>query len=69
MNGAAPKNRTAGMKKLFWLCLAAAAAVAFYMTVNVRFDNPKLASYALHLRSVKVIVMLLAAAYIFCICC
>ena len=64
MNGAAPKNRTAGMKKLFWLCLAAAAAVALYMTVNVRFDNPKLASYALHLRSVKVIVMLLAAAAI-----
>lgn len=35
--------------------------ILFYMTVNVRFDNPKLFRYAMELRSTKVIVMLLVA--------
>lgn len=39
-------------------------AIILYMTVGVKFGNPKLVAYAMKLRSTKVIVMLLVA---FCI--
>lgn len=54
------KNR----EKFVLLILLALIAVALYMTVNVRFDNPRLFAYAMHLRFTKVVVMLLVA---FCI--
>ena len=50
--------------KFVLLILLSLIAVALYMTVNVRFDNPRLLAYAMHLRFTKVVVMLLVA---FCI--
>ena len=43
------------------LTILALLAVALYMTVNVRFDHPKLFTYAMRLRSTKVVVMILVA--------
>ncbi len=43
------------------LTILALLAVALYMTVNVRFDHPKLFAYAMRLRSAKVVVMILVA--------
>lgn len=50
--------------KFVLLILLFLIAVALYMTVNVRFNNPRLLAYAMHLRFTKVVVMLLVA---FCI--
>lgn len=50
--------------KFVLLTLLFLIAVALYMTVNVRFNNPRLLAYAMHLRFTKVVVMLLVA---FCI--
>lgn len=52
------------MRKLVTLgCLTILASI-LYITINLRFDNPKLLHYALQLRIPKMIVMLLVA---FCI--
>lgn len=51
-------------RKLIIIGLVAVAAVVLYMTVGVRFGNPKLFKYAMRIRSTKVIVMLIVA---FCI--
>ena len=36
-------------------------SIGLYMTVNVRFDHPRLLAYAMRLRSTKVVVMVLVA--------
>ncbi|KSV59847.1 iron chelate uptake ABC transporter family permease subunit [Acetivibrio ethanolgignens] len=48
-------------KKFILLFVLTLLAVILYMTVNVRFDKPKLFAYAMELRSVKITVMLLVA--------
>lgn len=57
-------KRKSNVRKLIALAVLALLAIALYMTLNVRFDNPKLFDYAMHLRIPKVITMLLVA---FCI--
>ncbi len=48
--------------KKFWaLILLAFIFIALYMTINVRFDHPKLFAYAMKQRSIKVIVMIVVA--------
>ncbi len=48
-------------KKFLVLILLSLAFIALYMTVNVRFDHPKLFAYAMKQRSRKVIVMIIVA--------
>lgn len=50
--------------RLIALAILAALAVILYLTVNVRFNNPRLLQYALSLRVPKVLAMLIVA---FCI--
>jgi iron complex transport system permease protein len=50
--------------KLLAIAVLAVGAIILYMTINVRFDNPKLLRYSMSIRAPKVIVMLLVA---FCI--
>ena len=52
------------LRKLIGLTALAVAAAILYMTVNVRFDDPRLLSYALRLRAPKLISILLVG---FCI--
>ncbi len=51
------KTRT----KFIILILLTLVAIALYMTVGVKFSNPKLFAYAMKLRSTKVVVMLVVA--------
>ncbi len=53
-------KRRNGLKFLI-LGLCCVVAIALYMTVNVRFDNPRLLEYAMTLRATKVAAMLLVA--------
>lgn len=62
--GALAPGRKSNARKLVFLVILALLAVALYMTVNVKFDNPRLAQYALRIRAPKAVVMLLVA---FCI--
>lgn len=48
-------------KRFLVLILLSLAFIALYMTVNVRFDHPKLFAYAMEQRSRKVIVMIIVA--------
>lgn len=57
-------KQRSNVRKLVILAVLAALAVVLYMTVNVRFDNPKLMQYALRIRTPKVIVMLLVSVCI-----
>ena len=61
MNRVVDRKSGGHWKKILFLCLFAVLSIVLYMTVNVRFDNPKLFEYAMRLRSAKVIVMLLVA--------
>lgn len=51
------KNRTKFIFLIFFVILA----VFLYMTINVKFGNPKLMRYSIELRSVNVVVILLVA--------
>lgn len=54
------KNRN----KFILLIAVTLLAILLYMTIGVRFDNPKLFQYAMRIRGTKLVAMLLAA---FCI--
>ena len=54
-------QRKSHKAKFAFLILLALLAILLYMTVDVRFDNPKLFQYAMRLRSTKVIVMLIVS--------
>lgn len=54
------KDRT-NQKKLVFLATLALLAIALYMTVNVKFHNPKLLRYSMEIRSIKVVAMLIVA--------
>lgn len=54
-------SRSNNYKKMLILVLLAIVFIALYMTINVRFDHPKLFSYAMEQRSKKVIVILIVA--------
>lgn len=58
------RKKTKNTRKLMVLTLLAFLAVVIYMTLKLRFDNPKLLEYAIRIRTPKVIAMLLVA---FCI--
>lgn len=60
----APAKRGSNRYKFVILLILVALAMVLYMTVNVRFDHPRLLRYAMHLRATKIVVMLLVA---FCI--
>lgn len=49
---------------LIILGLLAIIAVVLYMTVNVRFDNPKLFRFSMNIRAPKVVAMLIVAVCI-----
>lgn len=51
----------ANVRKLAILGVLVIIAVVLYMTVNVRFDNPKLLQYSMKIRTPKVIAMLVVA--------
>lgn len=53
--------RPSGRKRFMILILLALIFIALYMTINVRFDHPKLLVYAMEQRSTKVIVILIVA--------
>jgi len=59
-----PAKRKRNTYKFVILIAIAILSVVLYMTVGVRFDNPRLLQYAMRLRIPKVIVMLIVA---FCI--
>lgn len=48
-------------RKLLILGSFVLIAIALYMTINVRFDNPRLMEYALRTRGIKIIVMILVS--------
>ena len=48
-------------RKFAILAFLTVLVTALYMTVDVRFDHPKLLAYTMELRSTKVVVMLLVA--------
>jgi iron complex transport system permease protein len=50
--------------RLVIVTAVAVLAIILYMTVNVRFDNPRLFQYSMRIRSTKVVVMMIVA---FCI--
>lgn len=54
----------ANIRKLVILGGIVLLAVILYMTVNVRFDNPKLLQYSMKTRAPKVVAMLLVAVCI-----
>lgn len=53
--------RPSSRKRFMILILLALIFIALYMTINVRFDHPKLLVYAMEQRSTKVIVILIVA--------
>lgn len=53
-------RRSSG-RKFVALTILVLLSIALYMTVNVRFDHPKLLAYAMGLRSTKIVVMVLVA--------
>lgn len=55
------KVHQANRNKLLILMILVLLSIALYMIMNVNFNNPKLVSYAMKLRSTKVIAMLLTA--------
>ena len=48
-------------KKLLCLLILAFLAAAGYMTIGVKFANSKLASYAMRIRTPKLLAMLVTA--------
>lgn len=61
MNMGQVSVRKGAGRKFAALTVLALLSIALYMTVNVRFDHPKLFAYAMGLRSTKVVVMVLVA--------
>ncbi|MDO5545081.1 MAG: iron chelate uptake ABC transporter family permease subunit [Eubacteriales bacterium] len=53
--------RAKSRRKFAVLVLLSLIFIALYMTVNVRFDHPKLFAYAMNQRSTKVMVMIVVA--------
>lgn len=53
--------RPSSRKRFMILILLALIFIALYMTINVRFDHPKLLVYAMEQRSTKVVVILVVA--------
>ena len=54
-------KQKSNLHKLTIIALLAVLALILYMTVNVRFDNPRLLEYSLHIRATKIVVILLVA--------
>jgi len=64
LDNAMAVKRKSNVRRLIALAVMAFLTVVLYMTLNVRFDNPKLFEYAMRIRTPKVITMLLVASCI-----
>lgn len=58
---AVPEKSRINARKLAVIGILALLAVIIYMTLNVKFNNPKLFQYAMKLRTAKIIVMLIVS--------
>ena len=61
MKSNASSVRESSRKKFLLLFLLSIILITLYMTVNVRFDHPKLFAYAMEKRAAKAVVMIVVA--------
>lgn len=57
----ATAKKKSNARRLVILGVLAVVAIALYMTVNVRFDNPRLLQYSMRIRTPRVVAMLIVA--------